>query len=52
MEPLQTLRRGYSITTDSQGRIVADAAMVRKGASITTVLARGRIVSTVKDKEQ
>lgn len=52
MEPLQTLRRGYSITTDSQGRIVADADMVRKGASITTVLARGRIVSTVKDKEQ
>lgn len=52
MDPSRTLHRGYSITMDSQGRPVMDAAVVRKGASITTVLARGRIVSIVKDKEQ
>ena len=52
MDPSRTLRRGYSITMDSKGRAIVDAASIRKGASITTVLAKGRVVSTVKDKEQ
>jgi exodeoxyribonuclease VII large subunit len=52
MGPSEVLRRGYSITVDSSGRLVMDAAAIDKGECITTTLARGRLVSTVKDKEQ
>lgn len=52
MDLSRTLRRGYSITMDVQGRVIVDAQPIRKGASITTVLAKGKIISTVKDKEQ
>ncbi len=52
MDPSRTLRRGYSITMDAKGRVIVDAASIREGASITTVLAKGKIVSTVNDKEQ
>jgi len=51
MDPSTVLKRGYSITADSSGRIVLDSASVQKDERITTVLARGRIVSTVAYKE-
>lgn len=52
LDPSGVLRRGYSMTVDGSGRVLMDAAQVRKGECITTVLARGRIVSTVKDREE
>lgn len=51
MDPAETLKRGYSMTVDGRGRIVSDAAAVEAGECITTVLAKGKIRSVVKDKE-
>lgn len=51
MDPAQTLKRGYSLTVDSRGRIVSDAASVEGGECITSVLAKGKIRSVVQDKE-
>jgi len=51
MDPAETLKRGYSMTIDSRGRVVTDAASVGEGEGITSVLAKGKIRSVVKDKE-
>jgi exodeoxyribonuclease VII large subunit len=51
MHPSQTLKRGYSITLNSMGSIVTDPAKVEMNESITTVVQKGKIKSTVYDKE-
>ena len=43
-------RRGYSITRDAQGKVVADAARVAEGDVLQTTLARGWIESQVRRK--
>lgn len=45
--PQSVLQRGYSYTLDAAGRVIRDAGAVRPGDRITTVLADGRIASTV-----
>ncbi len=50
LNPLAVLARGYSVTFDEDGRLVADARKVGKGARIRTVLARGEILSRVEEK--
>jgi exodeoxyribonuclease VII large subunit len=47
LRPEQTLRRGWSITRTADGALLRDAARVHAGDSVTTVLAAGRLVSTV-----
>lgn len=48
LSPLAVLSRGYSITRRlSDGRIVTDAEALRLNEEIETLLARGRVVSTV-----
>jgi exodeoxyribonuclease VII large subunit len=44
------LARGYSLTLDAQRRILRDAAGVRDGECIVTVLARGEIESEVRKR--
>ncbi len=51
MHPLETLRRGYSITIGSSGLPVTDPNDVEAGESITTHVRKGTILSTVYDKE-
>ncbi len=51
MDPSAVLKRGFSITTDAAGGVITDAAGVGRGERITTRLSRGRIASTVTDKE-
>lgn len=51
LHPRHTLDRGYSLTLDSAGRVCTDARHVGLGASITTVLAHGRLHSKVERKE-
>ncbi|MBX3355137.1 MAG: exodeoxyribonuclease VII large subunit [Phycisphaeraceae bacterium] len=46
--PEQVLARGYSITTDPNGRVVRDAASVRPGVVIRTRLATGSLFSEVQ----
>jgi exodeoxyribonuclease VII large subunit len=52
MDPAETLKRGYSITLDKNGQALLTSDAVNKGDPITTVLAQGRIISLVQDKER
>jgi exodeoxyribonuclease VII large subunit len=48
LDPQAVLARGYSITYDSAGRVLRDAARVRVGERTRTTLARGELESEVK----
>ncbi|MFN8817193.1 MAG: exodeoxyribonuclease VII large subunit [bacterium] len=45
--PLAVLRRGFSVTTDAEGRVVASVAQVQTGQALTTRLADGKVTSVV-----
>jgi exodeoxyribonuclease VII large subunit len=45
--PQAVLERGYSVTRDAQGRVVQRADQVAAGDVLETVLAQGRIESTI-----
>lgn len=47
LNPLAVLKRGYSVTSDEDGRIVRSAGMVRQGQRILTRVHEGRIESEV-----
>lgn len=47
ISPEHVIKRGYSLTTDSAGKILRDPAEVRKGDAIITRVAKGQIRSTV-----
>jgi exodeoxyribonuclease VII large subunit len=47
LSPLGTLQRGYAIVTDSEGRVVTDAAAVSEGDRLQARLASGRLAVTV-----
>lgn len=47
LDPVQVMRRGWSITRDAGGRVVRDAASLREGDAIVTTVAAGEIASTV-----
>jgi exodeoxyribonuclease VII large subunit len=50
LSPLKILDRGYALVFDSKGRLLKDAADVNEGDEIFTRLARGTIISAVKQK--
>ena len=43
ISPLATLARGYSLTTNQQGKLVVNAANCRKGEAIKVKLAKGHL---------
>jgi exodeoxyribonuclease VII large subunit len=47
LSPSRTLERGYSITSDADGRVLTDAATVPAGTRLRTVLRHGSLESTV-----
>ena len=47
LSPLGVLARGYSLTTNAAGEPIRDAADVSVGDELTTLVARGKIYSTV-----
>jgi len=47
LSPRRTLERGYSITSDADGRVLTDAATVPVGTRLRTVLRHGSLESTV-----
>jgi len=51
MEPGRTLQRGFSITMGGDGRPCRDSRQVPQGGRIMTILARGRLHSTVFARE-
>jgi exodeoxyribonuclease VII large subunit len=48
LSPRAVLERGYSITRNAEGTILRDPAHVAPGEQLTTLLAAGEIISTVK----
>ncbi len=48
LSPYGVLERGYSLTTDSKGAVVTDAASVSSGEELFTRLAKGEIVSVAR----
>jgi exodeoxyribonuclease VII large subunit len=51
LDPAAVLERGYSITRNAQGEVLRDASRVREGERLHTRLARGRLESEVKKRE-
>ena len=51
LDPGAVLARGYSITRDASGEVLRDAARVREGDLVSTTLARGRLESEVRKKD-
>ncbi|QDT59662.1 Exodeoxyribonuclease 7 large subunit [Stieleria bergensis] len=49
LSPLNTLSRGYSVTTDPDGQVLANADSVKLGDEIVTRLASGKVWSHVTD---
>jgi exodeoxyribonuclease VII large subunit len=49
ISPLAVLARGYSLTTDKNGKLVLDAKSVNPGDKISTRLANGVVKSTVDE---
>ena len=47
VSPLSTLARGYSITLDSSSNVIRSTEGIKAGATITSRLGEGEIVSTV-----
>ncbi len=47
LSPRRTLERGYSITSDQEGRVLTDAGRAPVGARLRTVLQRGALESVV-----
>ena len=45
--PESVLARGFSYTTDAEGRVIMDASEVKPGNELTTRVARGTVKSTV-----
>jgi exodeoxyribonuclease VII large subunit len=49
--PEATLKRGFSITRDADGRVLTSASQVIKGDQLRTQLAEGEILSEVQNKK-
>ncbi|HEX6690977.1 MAG TPA: exodeoxyribonuclease VII large subunit [Burkholderiales bacterium] len=51
LDPAAVLERGYSITRDAQGEVLRDSGRAREGEIVHTTLARGRLESEVKKRD-
>lgn len=52
LSPLAVLKRGYTVTQDSDYKIVTSAAQVRWGDELVTTVADGKIISIVQSAER
>ncbi|MCW0217010.1 MAG: hypothetical protein OJI67_01695, partial [Prosthecobacter sp.] len=46
--PQSILSRGFSYTTDEQGKVIKTAEELKPGQTLVTRLQKGRVISTVK----
>ena len=47
-DPRRVLERGYSITKDTQGRVITDASVLNEGTTVSTILSTGSFISKVE----
>lgn len=52
LSPLATLARGYALAQDENQRLIYDAAQVEPGSRLQLLLAKGRLVCMVEQKEE
>jgi len=52
VSPLSTLTRGYAIATDKNQNVIRDSQQLKKGDTLTTRVASGKIISTVDYTEK
>lgn len=52
LSPLSVLSRGYALATTAAGRILLNAKDVSAGDEVTVRLSRGRLKTTVIDREE
>ena len=52
LNPRRVLKRGYSISTNADGKVISNIKDVKEGESIVTTLNNGVIVSTVNTVEE
>ncbi len=48
VSPLNTLKRGYAMITDADGKVVRQAKQVTIGASVTATLAEGKLICRIE----
>lgn len=48
LDPVNVMRRGWSITQDAEGRVLRSIKQATKGTDVTTRLADGTVTSTVR----
>jgi exodeoxyribonuclease VII large subunit len=51
VSPLQTIQRGFSITQNSEGKLITSATQLKPGDQLLTIVKSGRIFSTVDKVE-
>ena len=51
-DPKALLKRGYSMVTDEQGRVIQSVNHLAKGDSITIVMSNGKVISEVQRVEK
>jgi len=52
LDPINILKRGFSLTLNQQGKVINDFSEVEINETITTLFANGKIISKVKDKQE
>jgi len=52
LSPLQTLRRGYAVVQDAEGRVVSSVAGLGADHTITVRVADGRLHATITESEE
>ena len=52
LSPTKVLERGFSITTDKDGKVIKNIQDINVGEEVTTTLSSGKIISTVKKVEE
>lgn len=52
LNPKNILKRGYSITTDENGKVIKDVADIKNNDKIITTLYKGVVVSEVKETKE
>ena len=52
MDPKTILKKGYTLTLNSNGKIVKDFSLLNPGDSIITQFAQGTIHSVVQEKTE
>lgn len=49
VSPLQTIQRGFSITQNSEGRLITASTQVKPGDQLLSIVREGRIISSVTE---